>query len=86
MMHVGNDTTEESSWTIRRTKKLHGVVEHVEKQFQKYFVPGKNIAVDESTVGSRPKQFSKLVIQKKQQNGASDYLCFLTLTLVMFTV
>jgi hypothetical protein len=37
MMHVGNDTTEESSWTIKRTKKVHGVIEYIEKQFQKYF-------------------------------------------------
>jgi hypothetical protein len=37
MMHVGNDTTEESSWAIKRTKKVHRVVEYIEKQFQKYF-------------------------------------------------
>jgi hypothetical protein len=75
MMHVGNDTTEESRWTIRRTKKLHGVVEHIEKHFQKYFVPGKNIAVDESTVGFKAKIILKTYNPKKQQNGASDYLC-----------
>jgi hypothetical protein len=40
MMHVGNDTTEESSRAIKRTKKVHGVIEYIEKQFQKYFVPG----------------------------------------------
>jgi hypothetical protein len=40
MMHVGNDTTEESSWAIKRTKKVHGVMEYIEKWFQKYFVPG----------------------------------------------
>jgi hypothetical protein len=37
MMHVGNDTTEESSRAIKRTKKVHGVIEYIEKQFQKYF-------------------------------------------------
>jgi hypothetical protein len=37
MMHVGNNTTEESNWAIKRTKKVHGVIEHIEKQFQKYF-------------------------------------------------
>jgi hypothetical protein len=31
MMHVGNDTTEESNWAIKITKK------YIEKQFQKYF-------------------------------------------------
>jgi hypothetical protein len=40
MMHVGNDTTEESSRAIKRTKKVHGVIEYIEKRFQKYFVPG----------------------------------------------
>jgi hypothetical protein len=37
MMHVGNDTTEESNWAIKITKKVHGVTEYIEKQFQKYF-------------------------------------------------
>jgi hypothetical protein len=32
MMHVGNDTTEESNQAIKRTKKVH-----IEKLFQKYF-------------------------------------------------
>jgi hypothetical protein len=46
---VGNDTTEESNQAIKRTRKVHRVIEYIEKQSQKYFVPGKNIAVDEST-------------------------------------
>jgi hypothetical protein len=37
MMHVGNDTTIESSRTIERTKEVHGVIEYTEKRFQKYF-------------------------------------------------
>jgi hypothetical protein len=37
MMHVGNDTTKESNRAIKRTKKVHGVIEYIEKQFQKYF-------------------------------------------------
>jgi hypothetical protein len=37
MIHVGNDTTEESSRAIERTKNLHGVIEYTEKRFQKYF-------------------------------------------------
>jgi hypothetical protein len=37
MMHVGNDTIEESYRAIKRTKKVHGVIEYIEKQFQKYF-------------------------------------------------
>jgi hypothetical protein len=37
MMHVGNDTTKESSVAIKQTKKVHGVIEYIEKQFQKYF-------------------------------------------------
>jgi hypothetical protein len=35
-MPVGNDNTEESSLAIKRTKKLHGVIEYIEKRFQKY--------------------------------------------------
>jgi hypothetical protein len=37
MMHVGNDTTEESNRAIKITNKVHGVIEYIEKQFQKYF-------------------------------------------------
>jgi hypothetical protein len=37
MMHVGNNTTEESNRAIKRTKKVHRVIEYIEKQFQKYF-------------------------------------------------
>jgi hypothetical protein len=37
MMHVGNDTTEETSRAIKRTKKVCGVIEYIEKRFQKYF-------------------------------------------------
>jgi hypothetical protein len=37
MMHVENDTSEESNRAIKRTKKAHGVIEYIEKQFQKYF-------------------------------------------------
>jgi glutaminase len=37
MMHVGNNTTEETNQAIKRTKKVHGVIEYIEKQFQKYF-------------------------------------------------
>jgi hypothetical protein len=37
MMHVGNDTTKEGNRAIKITKKVHGLVEYIEKQFQKYF-------------------------------------------------
>jgi hypothetical protein len=37
MMHVGNDTTEESSRAIKITKKVHRVIEYIEQEFQKYF-------------------------------------------------
>jgi hypothetical protein len=37
MIHVGNDTTEESNRAIKRTKKVHRVIEYIEKQSQKYF-------------------------------------------------
>jgi hypothetical protein len=37
MMHVGNDTTEESNQAIKITKEVHGLIEYIEKQFQKYF-------------------------------------------------
>jgi hypothetical protein len=38
---------------IGPSKKVHGVIEHIEKQFQKDFVPGKNIAIDKSAVGCK---------------------------------
>jgi hypothetical protein len=37
MLHAGNDTTKESIRTIKRTKKVHRVIEYIEQQFQKYF-------------------------------------------------
>jgi hypothetical protein len=37
MMHVGNNTTKESNRASKRTKKVHGVIEYIEKQFQKHF-------------------------------------------------
>jgi hypothetical protein len=55
MMHVGNDTTEESDDAIKRVRRVHGVIAHIQKQFQKYFVPSKNIATDESTVAFKGK-------------------------------
>jgi hypothetical protein len=55
MTHTGNDTTEKSNQAIKRTNKVHGVIEHIEKEFQKYSVPGKNIAIDKSTVVFRGK-------------------------------
>jgi hypothetical protein len=65
----GNDTTEESTWAIKRSKKVHGVIKHIEKQFQKKFVPGKSIAIDGSTLG-----FKHKIILKNQRSGVSDYL------------
>jgi hypothetical protein len=55
MIRVGNDTAKESNPAIKRTKKVHGVIEHIEKQLQKYFVLGKNIAIAELTVGFKGK-------------------------------
>jgi hypothetical protein len=37
IMHMGNDTTVESNWATKRTKKVQGVTEYIKKQFQKYF-------------------------------------------------
>jgi hypothetical protein len=63
---MGNDTTKESNQTIKRTKKVHGLIEHIKKQFQKYFVPGKNIAIDESTVQFKGKiLFKTYNLEKK---------------------
>jgi hypothetical protein len=36
MMHVGNDTTEESNRAIKKTKKVHGVIETVSEIFSLY--------------------------------------------------
>jgi hypothetical protein len=37
MMHMGNNTTEESNRAVKRAKKIHRVIEYIEKQLQKYF-------------------------------------------------
>jgi hypothetical protein len=55
MMHVGNYTTDEINQAIKRRKEVYRVIEHIQKQFQKYFVPRKNTAIDESELGSREK-------------------------------
>jgi F420-0:gamma-glutamyl ligase len=65
-MHVGNNTTVESSRAFKRTKKVHRVIELIEKQVQKYFVPGKNIAICESTVGIKGRIIFKTSYFKKQ--------------------
>jgi hypothetical protein len=51
MMHVGNYTTEKSNWTSKRTKHVYEMREHIQKQLQKYSVPGINTA----TVGFKGK-------------------------------
>jgi hypothetical protein len=63
-MHVGNDITEESNGAIKRMK-VCGVIEHAEKQFQKYCVPGKNAAIDDSTVGFKGKIILKIYNPRK---------------------
>jgi hypothetical protein len=74
IMHVGIDINEESNRAIRKTNKVHGVIKHTEKQFQKYFIPGKNIAIDKSTAGFKGKIIFKTYNAKNLQSGASDYL------------
>jgi hypothetical protein len=51
----GNDTTEESNQAIKRTKKVHGVIVHIKKQFQKNFVTGKSLQLMNQQMGSREK-------------------------------
>jgi hypothetical protein len=58
LLHVGNRT-------IKRTKKVHGVIEHIEKQFQKNFVPEKNVTIDESAVSFKGKVSFKTYNPKK---------------------
>jgi hypothetical protein len=65
MLHVGNDVTDTSNRIIKRTKKVHGVIEHTERQFKKYFVPGNNVAIDESAVGFKSKISFKTYNPKK---------------------
>jgi hypothetical protein len=55
--------------TIRRTKKIHRVLEHIEKQFQKNVVPGKPLLLMNQQLGSSTKLFSKLIIQKTNEVG-----------------
>jgi hypothetical protein len=62
---LGSDTTKENNQAIKRTKKVHGMIEHIEKRFQKNFVPGKSIAVDDSTVGFKGKINFKTYNPKK---------------------
>ena len=65
MLHVGNDASEESNRGIRRTRKIHGIIEHIERQFQKFFIPGRSVAIDESTIGFKGKVSFKTYNPKK---------------------
>jgi hypothetical protein len=38
MMRVGNAITEESNLSIKRTKKVHRIIEYIEKHFQREFL------------------------------------------------
>jgi hypothetical protein len=58
----------------KEEEKVHGVIEYIEKQFQKYFAPSKNIAIDESTVGFKGKIIFKTCNPKDLQSGVTDYL------------
>jgi hypothetical protein len=44
----------------QNTKKVHWVTEHIQQQFQKKFVPGKNIAIDGSTLAFKRKIVFKI--------------------------
>jgi hypothetical protein len=37
MMQMGNDTTEESNRAIKKTKKIHGMIEYTETIFRNIF-------------------------------------------------
>jgi hypothetical protein len=45
------------------------VIEHIEEQFQKNFVLGKNVAIDESTVGFKRKIIFKIYNKKTNEVG-----------------
>jgi hypothetical protein len=79
MMHVGNDTTEENDDAIKRVRKVHGVIKNIEKQFQKYFVPSKNIAIDESTVGFKGKIIFKTYNAKEPTKKLKNQCVCLTI-------
>jgi hypothetical protein len=73
MMHVGK-YYQIKQQGHQKDKKVHGVVKHIEKKFQKKFVPGKNIVLDESTVEFKHKIISETYNPKTQRSGVSDYL------------
>lgn len=65
MLHVGNDNIQVDNEALKRTQKIHGIIEKIEKLFHKYFIPGRNIAIDESTVGFKGKILFKTYNPKK---------------------
>ena len=70
ILHVGNDASEESNRGVRRTRKIHGTVEHIERQFQKFFISGRSVAIDKSAIGFKGKVSFKTYNTKNQQSGA----------------
>jgi hypothetical protein len=70
-----NDTTKESNRAIKRTKRGHGVIEHIEKQFKKNCVPGKSIAIDESAIGFKCKIIFKIYNKKKTNEVGHHIIC-----------
>jgi hypothetical protein len=68
MLHVGNNVTDARNRTIERTKKVHGVIKHTEKQFQKYSVPGKMFPLMNQQLVSRAR-FQDIQPKKNLQMG-----------------
>jgi hypothetical protein len=62
---IGSSKRQESTWVIKQ----------LEKQFQKNFVSGRNIVIDDSIIGFKRKIIFETYNKKKnQRSGASDYL------------
>jgi hypothetical protein len=53
----------------QKDKKVHGVIKHIEKQFQKKFLPGRNIVIDDSIVGFKRKIIFKTDNPKKKKSN-----------------
>jgi hypothetical protein len=61
LRHVGNDTTEESNQAIKRIGKSSWGDRTYRETFQKYLVPGKTIAIDESAIGFKGTTYQRRI-------------------------
>jgi hypothetical protein len=59
MFHAGPSVTGHAPQVNTRRATMKNMVGYLDRKFRKYYIPGRNICIDESTIGFIPKKPSK---------------------------